>query len=231
MAELTLTAKQIKNAVHCDLGTWQAEVQHRLAAPQWPLPPRVWAPHPRSFPVQGNKSREMVGCGPSMAAPSRLAQNKDSGNCPENRPMKPVDYKLMPSTSYKPTELDQSCLGMATSLNIPMVPQTTIFVFPPLKSLSGIPNFIQDPPSPLQGPRPIERGCYVQRFASNQVIRCSQLCHSWPILSGQTYRPREGKSKRHHHNQRTHQKHHRWRPKVEQRSHRVIGGSKCYKCG
>jgi len=40
MDELTLTAKQIENAVHYDLGTQHAEAQQRLAVPQQPLPQR-----------------------------------------------------------------------------------------------------------------------------------------------------------------------------------------------
>ena len=47
MAELASTAEQIENTVRYDLGTQHAEVQPRLAAPQWPLPQRVQAPPPK----------------------------------------------------------------------------------------------------------------------------------------------------------------------------------------
>jgi len=53
MAELTSTAKQIKNAVCATQGT------AKPTAAQQPLPRLAWAPTPKSFPpTLGNKNRE-----------------------------------------------------------------------------------------------------------------------------------------------------------------------------
>ena len=115
MAELASTAEQIKNTVCYDLGTRHAKVQPRPAAPQQPLPQWVRAP-PKSFPTLGNKNREMVGLRPSVAVPVRLAPPKDGAYCSETKPTKPVGYKPVPSTSYKPTE--PVCYGCGESGHI-----------------------------------------------------------------------------------------------------------------
>jgi len=116
MAELASTAKQIENAIRYDLGTRHAEVQPRPAAPQRPLPQRVRAPPPKSFPTPGNKNREMVGLRPSVATSVRPAPPKNGAYCSETKPTKPVGYKPVPSTSYKLTE--PVCYGCGESGHI-----------------------------------------------------------------------------------------------------------------